>query len=191
MGTLELLGYFTLVVIYPITCTITNRLFFERSGPMPMLLAVDPGEGINKPSIGVCIFSLEGDCEIVFMEQMTFTDFDKWLLTEAPKKNITQIVYEIYMIRREFAMRHVGSEVKTAGTIGLIRAFAARHDIPVAKQFSKILPVTAKHFEVTWPIPDHDFSHHISAMLHGLHWLEQNGLVKTPLQKRMAQQDDV
>lgn len=144
-----------------------------------MLLAVDPGAG-RTATIGVAIFELPSG-QLKDLQMFTMEAFDTFLLN---LEGITQVVYETYQIRRSKASAHVGSKVEVVESVGLTKAFARRNKIPFDEQPSSILPIAEKWFQIKMP-GDHSKSHHISALLHGMYWLKQNGYIKTVLEKEL------
>jgi hypothetical protein len=151
-----------------------------------LLLAVDPGAG-KTASIGVATFVLATG-ELKSLGKMSFDEFDAYLLNLDPK-TIGQVVYEMYAIRRQHAMAHIGSEVEVVRSVGLVVAFANRNNIPCVKQPSSILGVAPQWFGVKIPRAKNGKKQHvpdeISAMLHGMYWLKGKGIIKTKLEEEM------
>lgn len=140
------------------------------------LMAVDPGEGINKPSIGVAFFDEEG--KIADMQMLHFADLVKLLFGPTPP-DVEEIVYEKYIISPKEVQYNIGHPIATIQCIGVVKAFAVLNDIKYIPQSRNILRTTSAQFELKIP-SNHDNSHHICAALHGLHYLHKNGIIKTP-----------
>jgi len=152
-----------------------------------MYIAIDPGEGIRKPSIGVAVFSNTG--ELILAHQFYMQGFVDWLEHVSDSDGdvtIDHIIFEEYRVRKNKAMAHVGSRLPTPETIGYIKTFCYRKGIPwTAQRDVDVLGPAQKLFQIKMP-SNHDNSHSVSAELHGRYWLWQNGIIKTALETEYA-----
>lgn len=146
-------------------------------------LAIDPGAG-RRDSIGVASFSETG--EVRYFKQLTLDQFIEWLEEQV---NVLHVVYEDYRIRADKLKAHQGSRVETLQTIGMIKSWCKRKNVPYSYQNSGILSIAEKWFQIEMP-SDHNISHQFSALLHGLHYLKGRGLVKTALEEEIARRTE-
>lgn len=141
-----------------------------------MLLAVDPGKG-SRDSIGWALFNDDND--LLRLGQSNLTDFVKLLES---LEGVTQVVYETYVIYRKRINQHINSKVETVQTIGVVKSWCMRNNIPWTEQRADILVPASNLFQIKMPT-DHNMSHQISALLHGKYYLYQKGLIKSALQE--------
>jgi hypothetical protein len=146
------------------------------------LLAVDPGEGRNKKTIGVAILDSDRD-SVVSVDQFDMEEFISYL---EQLEHIDVVVHEDYRIRKNRATHHIGSRVETVQCIGALRSWCTRNGIPLYKQESYILPTAEKFFNMKLP-SNHDQSHYVSALLHGMFYLNKLGLWKTYLEREFLE----
>jgi hypothetical protein len=138
-------------------------------------LGIDPGAGYSS-TIGVVKFSATGD--MLAIHQFNYADFLTWLESQT---NVIAVVNEEYRIRRDKVSSHVGSKVETIQTIGAIKSYCHRNNVPQVEQRSNILPVAEKLFQIKMP-KDHSVSHQISALLHMMFYLYNNQIIKSALE---------
>lgn len=135
----------------------------------PFLLAVDPGEGT-----GWVILTKQGmslDAGIT----RTREELYDWL--DTVPTNIEVVVMEDYRVFNHKAVAHAGSKLETARVIGVIEEWAHRHKATLVLQPANILPI-AKLWTGIKPKGAHKDQHHISAILHGLYYLQKEGYVQ-------------
>lgn len=140
-----------------------------------MYLAIDPGAGFSD-TIGVAKFDATGN--MVMCSQMTLPQFIPFLEGQT---EVTHVVYEEYKIRRGTAKKHTGSKVETIQTIGAIKSWCMRNKVPFTEQSSQILTGAESLFQIKMPV-DHRQSHQVSALLHGMFYLYNMGIIKSALE---------
>lgn len=145
---------------------------------MKCYLGVDPGKG-GVDSIGYAIVT--DDATLIEMGQLTFPQFVMALETMAKKYEFIGCVYETYRVFRKKAKAHIGSKVETVQSIGVLKSWALRNNIPVAEQNPDILSIAERHFQIKLP-EDHTISHQFSALLHVKEWLYRKGIGKSALE---------
>lgn len=146
-----------------------------------MYLAIDPGAGRTR-TIGWAEFSDDGTLHLA--GQWTMEE----MYAELEKKGdtVTDVIFEQYRIDKGRMSSHVGSEVETIQCIGAIKAWASRNGIRCHGQNRNILKNAEMMFGIKMP-KDHTYSHQISAMLHGMHYLHSRGLYQTVLERKHGQ----
>jgi hypothetical protein len=130
--------------------------------PDALVVSIDPGQ-----RNGIAIWATGG--VLITKAILDFTDLTDWLESE---QSIIQLVMEDYIT--DFRAKKLkGSKNAASQTIGMVKAYARRRDIPLAIQRNTILKPTAMHAGV--PVAAH-FKDDVSAMLHGFHWFEMQGM---------------
>jgi len=144
-------------------------------------LGIDPGERFN----GWATFKESGDLitmgTIIGVDQLT--DWLEAFDTTTLKKVIVED-YRIGIVKGKHfgAEKHQGSRALTAKTIGRIESWAYRNNVEVILQGNNIKPVG--YLWAGIPVPKNkDLSHETDAYVHGVHWLQKNG-IRTPQQAR-------
>jgi hypothetical protein len=143
-----------------------------------MLLSIDPGKG-SRDSIGWAVFNDSNG--LAKMGQATLEEFVALLES---LEGITRVVFEEYRIYAKRLKQHTNSKVETIQTIGMIKSWCMRNKIPFTEQRADILGAAQNLFQIKLP-EDHDVSHQISALLHGMYFLYMNGEIKSALQEAM------
>jgi len=146
-----------------------------------MYLAVDPGKGAVD-SIGWATFTDHG--KLIQIGQDTREQFIE-RLESLNGKGVKAVIYEEYRIFKKRMKAHINSKVETIQTIGMIKSWCIRNNVPWVEQRSDILGPAQNLFQLFIP-QDHTVSHQISATLHGLHYLWTIGLIKTYLEEQVA-----
>lgn len=143
-------------------------------------VAFDPGK-----ATGVAAFNQQGeilDTKILKNE----TDLDNYLDTLEDRKTVKVIIYEKYRVgfsygqlttNAKYGRTHGGKSVPAEQAIGSILRTARKLKTEIVSQEPAILPVAAKWSGI--PLPkNHDQSHHISALNHGIYYLTNKGILK-------------
>jgi len=144
--------------------------------PDPHYLAIDPGERWN----GWATFNDLGDL-IEFGTVEGVDALTDWL-EDFPVGNLRQVIVEDYRIgyvKGKFgAAKHSGSQALTVATIGRIESWVYRNRLaPVVKQPNNIKTIGYMWAGLEVP-KDKRFSHQTDAFVHGVYYLQKNGIRK-------------
>lgn len=140
----------------------------DKELPDAFLAAFDPGNGT-----GYVLLSQTGgvlDTGITRNREELYT-----LLGLVP--NVKKVVMEDYTLFQHKAIQQSGSKLETVRVIGVIESWAHQRGAELILQHSNILPI-AKLWTGIKPKGAHKNNHHISALLHGLYYLQKEGYVK-------------
>lgn len=148
----------------------------------PYYLAIDPGERWN----GWASFMENGDLITMGTVEGTgpMTDF----LEKFPTGKLRQVIVEDYRIgivkgRNFGGAKQQGSRALTVKTIGMIESWTYRNKLaPVVLQPNSIKPSGYMWAGITVP-KNKDLSHETDAYVHGVYWLQRNG-IRRPQQAR-------
>lgn len=138
-----------------------------------MYLAIDPGN-----TTGWAIFDDNGET-IEFNEITGHDAFLDWL--DERTESFDEVIIEEYRVRNQ-QFNHQGSTIPTVQLIGAITRWARKRGIPISMQPSSVLPIACKF--VGYPyrqgshVPDR-----ISALAHGVFWLQKKKIRKNRLAK--------
>jgi len=144
-----------------------------------MWIAIDPGE-----TTGYAIFDDVGELVTngAIKGHDTFLD---WL--DERTDVFDGCILEDYQVRNQ-QFNHQGSRVPTIQLIGAIKRWARKRSIPVHLQRSDVLPVACKFIGFPYKrgihVPDH-----ISALAHGVYWLQQHKIRKHQLVRKTTPPD--
>lgn len=94
------------------------------------------------------------------------------------------VIYESYRVFGHKAKAHIGSKMETVQAIGVIKARTSRWKCILVEQPSSILPIATKWAGVKLP-SNHDKSHDIAAYLHGVYYLQKEGIRESRLVKEL------
>jgi hypothetical protein len=155
----------------------------------PVYLAIDPGEKHN----GWATFDASGN--LITMGTVEgigpFTDWiEKFPLGDPMHfdyPRLKRVIVEDYRIgihRGGSAAKQKGSRALTIKTIGMIESWAYRNKIPLELQPNAIKPTGYMWAGIKVP-SNKDLSHETDAYVHGVHWLQKNG-VRRPQQSRRS-----
>lgn len=135
--------------------------------PEAFLVAFDPGEGT-----GIAVLSRTGG---VLGTQITRTREELYEVLEL-LPNVRKVVMEDYTLFQHKAIQQSGSKLETVRVIGVIESWAHQRKAEVILQRPNILPI-AKLWTGIKPKGAHRNNHHISALLHGLYYLQKEGYI--------------
>lgn len=131
----------------------------------------DPGEGINKPSIGMTCWSPLG--KALRIEQLTRSELIA-ILEELKNKGVEVFIIEEYRVFPTIS--HNWSEVATIETIGILIGWALTNDVYIVKQ-----PASKKEIAEKWSgqksPKKHDISHGPDSWLQGYYYLSEIGII--------------
>lgn len=136
--------------------------------PEAFLAAFDPGNGT-----GYALLSREGATLATGITRTREELYD--LLDSVP--NVEKVVLEDWTLRQNKAIQQSGSPQETVRVIGVIEAWAHQRKCELILQPANILPI-AKLWTGIKPKGAHKNNHHVSALLHGLYYLQKNGYIK-------------
>jgi hypothetical protein len=144
-------------------------------------LAIDPGEKFN----GWATFRDTGDLitmgTIIGIDELT-----DWLEAFAVEwlKGVIVEDYRVGISKGRYgATQHKGARVETVKTIGRIESWAYRNSVPLVLQPNNIKAVAYMWAGITVP-KNKNLSHETDAYVHGVHWLQKNGIRRPQQGKR-------
>lgn len=136
-------------------------------------LAIDPGN-----NTGYAIFNELGDV-VDNGEIKGHQEFLDWLDAVYPPPTV--LIVEWYYVRNK-QFNHEGSDVGTLRLIGAIERYAHQHKCTLVKQRSDTLGIGLRYIGMKYPkgvhVPDR-----VSALAHGVYWLQRNKIRKSRLAK--------
>lgn len=136
--------------------------------PEAFVAAFDPGEGT-----GYALLSHTGAVLATGITRSREELYD--LLDKLP--NVQKVVMEDWHLFSHKAKQQSGSSQETVRVIGVIESWAHSRKADLILQPSNILPI-AKLWTGIKPKGSHKNNHHVSALLHGLYYLQKEGFIK-------------
>ena len=141
------------------------------------ILAFDPGD-----TTGVAIVSSQVTDEgprasFEMMTQMTLNELIQWTATF--NEEVDLIIYERFIVFRQKAKQQTGSKMQVSQAIGVIKALAARLQVPIVEQGPDIKRPALAWSGITMP-GVHAQTHKVDAALHAFFYLYTKGLIKNP-----------
>lgn len=143
-------------------------------------LAIDPGD-----TTGWCTFDAEG--KLLEMGQVGKTEFVKWL-SDALTSDLKAVICEDYVLFKHKAMAQTnsrGRNLETAKKVGKVELLAELKNVPFIKQESSKYRIGAMWggFEIP---TNHSISHQYVAAAHGVFYLQQAGIRKPSIAKKVT-----